>query len=139
MKTKGNNPKENQWFWQIILPFIICLLFLSIGSILLTLKVPVDVLNMRMVADISSSFLIFLSFPLMLITFSEIILIIVLVQKVITHNRSAFPKLQSIFKRVNDGAIRICEASMRPFFLIEPILSLFERNKIQGHKHGIRK
>jgi hypothetical protein len=138
MDTKENNIQNNQWFWQIILPFILCVLILVFVCVFFTSNSDAG-LNLRMVADMSFSFLILLILPWMIISFLIFLFFVFLVNKFIQYSRETFPKLSSIFSRANESARRICESSVRPFFLIEPILSLFYRNKIRGHKNDFRK
>lgn len=139
MDIKEKNSYRNQWFSQIILPFIFCFLFFLFGVFLLTIKRPNGALNLRMAADISSIFLILLSFPLILFFFTFILLFIILVQKIIQINRSAFQKLLLIFHRAENRITTICNKSVQLFILLGSFLSINNKNKSKGFEHDVRK
>jgi len=129
MNIKEQDTSKNQWLSQIIIPFAGCFLLIIFSSYTIINKGLNLEFNLRMMGDISSSFLILLILPSMIFTLALIILLIFLINKIIKQIKIVFPKLQSISNRINNGINSICEMSVRPLFFFESFQTILRRNK----------
>ena len=128
MINKGNMNKK-QRIYQIILPFIAFFIIISVCAFLLLRGVRSEAINMRILGDISTAYLLLLIIPSGLMTLVIMVTFIYLTNASSKWIRKIFPGIQSFFRWVESTMIKVGDTSMRPFISIESMLAIFKRKK----------
>ena len=126
---KEVNKNSTQWLSQIILPMVIIFIIISICGFLLFSGTHQGTLNLRILGDISASFLLTLLISSGLLILATMITFIYLTNKSFKWVRNIFQNIQSIFLRINPGVTKICKTSAHPFIFFESICAIFENKK----------
>ena len=123
------NKNKTHNLFQIILPMLISFIIISLCGFLLFRGVHNNALNLRILGDISTAFLLVIFIPSGILSLASIIALIYLISKSFIWFRTIFQNIQSLSARMVPGITKICGISTYPFIYIESFCKIFEKNK----------
>jgi len=126
---KEVNKNSAQRVFQIILPMVSIFIIIGIGGFFLFNGTHHGALNLRMLGDISTTFLLILIISSGMLILATMITLIFLTNKSFKWLRNKFQNIQSIFLRIDPSVTKICKTSAHPFIFFESIHAIFEKKK----------
>jgi len=126
---KEVNKNSTQWLSQIILPMIIIFIIIGICGFLLFNGTRHEALNLRILGDISTAFLLTLIISSGMLILATMITFIYLTNKSFKWLRNIFQNFQAIFLRIDPSVTKICKTSAHPFIFFDSLRAIFEIKK----------
>jgi len=126
---KEVNKNSTQWLSQIILPVVIIFIIIAICGFLLFSGTRQGALNLRILGDISTAFLLTLIISSEMLILAAMITFIYLTNKSFKWLRNIFQNFQSIFLRIDPSVTKICKISAHPFIFFDSIRAIFKPKK----------
>ena len=126
---KEVNKNSAQRVFQIILPMVSIFIIIGIGGFFLFNGTHHGALNLRMLGDISTTFLLILIISSGMLILATMITLIFLTNKSFKWLRNKIQNIQSIFLRIDPSVTKICKTSAHPFIFFESIHAIFEKKK----------
>ena len=126
---KEVNKNSAQRVFQIILPMVSIFIIIGIGGFFLFNGTHHGALNLRMLGDISTTFLLILIISSGMLILATMITLLFLTNKSFKWLRNKFQNIQSIFLRIDPSVTKICKTSAHPFIFFESIHAIFEKKK----------
>jgi len=129
---KEVNKNSAQRIYQIILPMVIVFILIGISGFFLFNGTHHGILDLRMLGDISTTFLLILIISSGMLILATMITLIFLTNKSFKWLRNILQNIQSIFLRIDPSVTKICKTSAHPFIFFESIHAIFEKKKSLG-------
>jgi len=128
-KMEEVNKNKVQRIFQIILPMVSSFIIIGVCGFLLFSGVHGDALNLRILGDISAAFLLILIIPSGMLFLAAMIAFIYITHKSFNWARRIFPKIQSVFLRIDPNVKTICKTSAHPFIFFDSIYTIFRKKR----------
>lgn len=126
-QDSGSSTHNRQVFWQIIFPFILALLAVSLAAYWLFGNNVRGNLDIRLWADLSAILLILPVLFWILLFLIITLLIFVIFARLFEPLKNGFLKAKQITAVISKAGISICGALQKLFVEIDTITSLFHR------------